>query len=63
MVRWEGLINRSTGLAEQSAEYVAARAGVIGVTGDLSAFVSFVGARVTDIWPSGFEWGQPDIFE
>ncbi len=53
---------RETGLAEQPVDYAAAKAGVIGMTKDLAAYLSPLGVRVNSISPGGFERGQPDAF-
>ena len=53
---------RSTGLAEQPVDYAAAKAGVIGMTKDLAAYLSPLGVRVNSISPGGFERGQSADF-
>lgn len=51
-----------TGLNEQSVDYCAAKAGVIGMTMDLAAYMAPMGIRVNAISPGGFERGQPQAF-
>lgn len=49
-------------MMEQSIDYAAAKAGVIGMTRDLAGFLSPMGICVNCISPGGFERGQPKGF-
>lgn len=40
---------RETGLAEQPVDYAAAKAGLIGMTKDLAAYLSPLGVRVNSM--------------
>jgi len=63
-----GLVGRDrsmylrTGLAQQPVDYAAAKAGVIGMTRDLAAYLAPMGIYVNSISPGGFERGQPEAF-
>jgi NAD(P)-dependent dehydrogenase (short-subunit alcohol dehydrogenase family) len=63
-----GLVGRDrkmytrTGLAQQPVDYAAAKAGVIGMTRDLAAYLAPMGVYVNAISPGGFERGQPQAF-
>jgi NAD(P)-dependent dehydrogenase (short-subunit alcohol dehydrogenase family) len=63
-----GLVGRDrgmyarTGLAQQPVDYAAAKAGVIGMTKDLAAYLAPRGVYVNAISPGGFERGQPEAF-
>lgn len=46
----------------QSIDYASAKAGVIGLTRDLAAYLGPDGVRVNAISPGGFERGQPKEF-
>ena len=59
--RDRGMYSRS-GLAQQPVEYAAAKAGVIGMTRDLAAYLAPYGICVNAISPGGFERGQPPEF-
>jgi len=50
------------GMIEQSVDYAAAKAGVLGMTRDLAAVLSPHGINVNAISPGGFERGQPATF-
>jgi NAD(P)-dependent dehydrogenase (short-subunit alcohol dehydrogenase family) len=52
----------STGLAQQPVEYAAAKAGVVGLTLDMAAYLAPHGVYVNCISPGGFERGQPAEF-
>ncbi len=49
-------------MAPQSVGYASAKAGVIGLTMDLAAYLGPDGVRVNVISPGGFERGQPQSF-
>jgi len=51
-----------SGMGGQPVEYAAAKAGVIGMTRDLSGYLSPKGVFVNAISPGGFERGQPPKF-
>ena len=53
---------RRNGMNEQPVDYAAAKAGVIGMTRDLAAFLTPYGVYVNSISPGGFERGQPEGF-
>jgi NAD(P)-dependent dehydrogenase (short-subunit alcohol dehydrogenase family) len=63
-----GLVGRDrrmydrTGLPQQPVDYAAAKAGVIGLTMDLAAYLAPMGVYVNAISPGGFERGQPQAF-
>lgn len=63
-----GLVGRDrqmylrTGLAQQPVDYAAAKAGVIGLTMDMAAYLAPYGVYVNCISPGGFERGQPEAF-
>jgi NAD(P)-dependent dehydrogenase (short-subunit alcohol dehydrogenase family) len=63
-----GLVGRDramytqTGLAQQPVDYAAAKAGVLGMTRDLAAYLAPMGVYVNAISPGGFERGQPRAF-
>ena len=63
-----GLVGRDrkmyerTGLSAQPVDYAAAKAGVIGMTIDLAAYLAPKGVCVNAISPGGFERGQPRAF-
>ncbi len=59
--RDRGMYARS-GLAQQPVDYAAAKAGVIGMTKDLAAYLAPHGVYVNAISPGGFERGQPQAF-
>ena len=59
--RDRGMYER-TGLSAQPVDYAAAKAGVIGLTRDLAAYLSPKGVHVNAISPGGFERGQPKAF-
>jgi NAD(P)-dependent dehydrogenase (short-subunit alcohol dehydrogenase family) len=59
--RDRGMYTR-TGLAQQPVDYAAAKAGVIGMTMDLAAYLAPMGVYVNAISPGGFERGQPQGF-
>jgi NAD(P)-dependent dehydrogenase (short-subunit alcohol dehydrogenase family) len=50
------------GMAGQPVDYAAAKAGIIGLTMDLTGFLSPMGVYVNAISPGGFERGQPEGF-
>jgi NAD(P)-dependent dehydrogenase (short-subunit alcohol dehydrogenase family) len=49
-------------MAGQPIDYAAAKAGVLGMTRDLAAFLSPMGVHVNAISPGGFNRGLPDKF-
>lgn len=49
---------RRTGKMEQPVDYAAAKAGVIGMTRDLAAFMAPYGVQVNCISPGGFDKGD-----
>ena len=49
-------------MSPQSVGYASAKAGVIGLTMDLAAYLGPDGVRVNVISPGGFERGQPQSF-
>lgn len=49
-------------MTPQPIDYAAAKAGVIGMTRDMAAYLSQYGIRVNSISPGGFERGQPRGF-
>ena len=49
-------------MSPQSVGYASAKAGVIGLTMDLAAYLGPDGVRVNAISPGGFERGQPESF-
>jgi len=51
-----------TGVAEQAVDYAAAKAGVLGLTRDLAAFLAPSNIQVNTISPGGFEKNQPRDF-
>jgi len=55
-------IYRRNDMNEQPVDYAAAKAGVIGMTRDLAAFLAPYGVYVNSISPGGFERGQPEGF-
>ena len=63
-----GLVGRDrkmyeqTGISGQPVDYAAAKAGVIGLTRDLAAYMAPKGVYVNAISPGGFERGQPKAF-
>ena len=63
-----GLVGRDrkmyqrTGLNAQPVDYAAAKAGIIGLTMDLAAYLAPHGVFVNAISPGGFERGQPKAF-
>ena len=63
-----GLVGRDrkmyerTGLNAQPVDYAAAKAGIIGLTTDLAAYLAPRGVYVNAISPGGFERGQPKDF-
>jgi len=59
--RDRGMYARS-GLDQQPVDYAAAKAGVIGMTKDLAAYLAPWGVYVNAISPGGFERGQPEAF-
>lgn len=50
------------GMNAQALDYAAAKAAVIGLTRDMSAYLGAFGIRVNAISPGGFERGQPKEF-
>ena len=62
MVGRDRSIYHRTGLAQQPVDYAAAKAGVIGLTKDLAAYLAPHGVYVNAISPGGFERGQPQAF-
>ena len=50
-------------MPSQPTDYVAAKAGVIGMTRDLAGLLSPMGIRVNAISPGGFARNQPGDFE
>jgi NAD(P)-dependent dehydrogenase (short-subunit alcohol dehydrogenase family) len=59
--RDRGMYER-TGLSGQPVDYAAAKAGIIGFTRDLAAYLAPRGVCVNAISPGGFERGQPREF-
>jgi NAD(P)-dependent dehydrogenase (short-subunit alcohol dehydrogenase family) len=63
-----GLVGRDrrmytrAGMKGQPVDYAAAKAGVIGVTRDLAAFLAPMGVHVNAISPGGFARNLPDQF-
>lgn len=63
-----GMVGRDRNMYErnnmnqQPVDYAAAKAGVIGMTRDLAAFLAPYGIHVNCISPGGFERGQPEGF-
>jgi len=53
---------QDTGIAEQAVDYAAAKAGLLGLTRDLAAFLSAFNVQVNAISPGGFEKNQPQDF-
>jgi NAD(P)-dependent dehydrogenase (short-subunit alcohol dehydrogenase family) len=53
---------QTTGLAEQAVDYAAAKAGLIGLTRDLAAFLAPHNIQVNAISPGGFRKNQPEAF-
>jgi NAD(P)-dependent dehydrogenase (short-subunit alcohol dehydrogenase family) len=51
-----------SGLSPQPVDYAAAKAGVIGLTRDLAAYLAPKGVYVNAISPGGFQRGQPEEF-
>lgn len=62
MVGRDRQMYKRTGLAQQPVEYAAAKAGVIGLTLDMAAYLAPYGVYVNCISPGGFERGQPEPF-
>lgn len=58
--RW--VYEGSPGMVPNSIDYTAVKAGVIGLTKDLAAYVGKWNIRVNSISPGGFERGQPEEF-
>jgi NAD(P)-dependent dehydrogenase (short-subunit alcohol dehydrogenase family) len=52
----------ATGLAEQAVDYAAAKAGLLGLTRDLAAFLAPHNIQVNAISPGGFRKNQPEAF-
>jgi len=59
--RDRGMYHRA-GLAQQPVDYAAAKAGVIGLTLDMAAYLAPFGVYVNCISPGGFERGQGEAF-
>jgi NAD(P)-dependent dehydrogenase (short-subunit alcohol dehydrogenase family) len=59
--RDRGMYERN-GMEQQPVDYAAAKAGVIGLTRDLAAFLAPYRIYVNSISPGGFERGQPAGF-
>jgi NAD(P)-dependent dehydrogenase (short-subunit alcohol dehydrogenase family) len=49
-------------MSPQAIDYASAKAGIIGLTRDLAAYLGPEGIRVNSISPGGFERGQPASF-
>lgn len=49
-------------MSPQAIDYASAKAGIIGLTRDLAAYLGPEGIRVNAISPGGFERGQPSSF-
>jgi NAD(P)-dependent dehydrogenase (short-subunit alcohol dehydrogenase family) len=52
----------ATGLAEQAVDYAAAKAGLLGLTRDLAAFLAPHNIQVNAISPGGFRKNQSEAF-
>jgi NAD(P)-dependent dehydrogenase (short-subunit alcohol dehydrogenase family) len=57
--RW---VYEGSDMTPNSVDYTAVKAGVIGMTRDLAAYLGAWGIRVNSISPGGFERGQPAEF-
>ena len=62
LVGRDRLMYERTGLSAQPVDYAAAKAGIIGLTRDLAAYLAPRGVYANAISPGGFERGQPPDF-